>query len=446
VNVPQSAAAPAITNVAVGIEKFWTEDVRQVIVAAEAMCDGFYGTRNALLGLWSVMNRAPSNIRDLYRGFKEEELESESAALDFDDLFDGMLFSAETRMEAEHLYRALAVRTRTLERLVLNLANGGSTRRAEDCLATFGNDQAYLLLRSPANRPAKTSDPFRRRGLRYSRLLPTTVRDFDVKLVFADDPRGRARLKAGNSQNFAACLFKDFEPEIVQVKGGFIVRDSASPQQIDEVRNHISESSQAACAGVVFPELTIGKGTLEGMAVGIREGSWDTSSISLIVAGSRHVDDGTGKVFNIATIFDGYGRVLAEQPKLFAYLDGPGPHEAIELGRTIHVFVFEDMLIAVGLCLDFCNLAETPPYLDLDVDIVAVPSCGSEKTILSHIRRSGDLLSGLKAKTMVVQQYHADKGDDPTNQPLGYVLVRNAKEEPTLDMVKQYQPWTVWKL
>lgn len=91
------------------------------------------------------------------------------------------------------------------------------------------------------------------------------------------------------------------------------------------------------------------------------------------------------------------------------YSDGEGPHEAIELGNCIPVLVLEQAILAFAICLDFCNLPEDPPYPDLDIDYVIVPSCGGASTMQGHIRRSSVLLAKLKSRTMVVQQYFADR-------------------------------------
>jgi predicted amidohydrolase len=196
--------------------------------------------------------------------------------------------------------------------------------------------------------------------------------------------------------------------------------------------------------GVVYPELTIGGSALASMSQNLSDGTWDECDLSIIVAGSRHHMDGNGSRFNISTVLDGYGTVLAEHRKLYRFSEGSGPHEAIELGTRVQVLVCEQAILAFGICLDFCNLAEDPPYLELDVDYVVVPSCGGESTMKSHIARSSDLFTRLKSQSVVVQQFHAET-PKPTD-PLGYVLARTSSQVPDLSSLERRDPWTVCNL
>ncbi|MER8536656.1 hypothetical protein NKH61_27685 [Mesorhizobium sp. M1005] len=419
----------------------WIAVVRKALQSVSQM-DGFEGTRNAVFGLWLALDAAPKLARDMYRGFSESKLQTEAAELEQDQILGTPPAATRTRADKEKLLWWLAVRLRALENLLYDIADGSPVRRASDCRARFGSQSAFILMRDPLHRAAKTGDSFRRRGLRRARVIPTKIDDLEVKLVFADDPRGRTRAARAVPLSSGAGLFKDLKLTFNEVDGGFIVSDAIAPSQLDVIRDQIAMASTADCIGVVYPELTISKPTALEVARCLADGSWKCE-LSFLVVGSHHEKTDEGW-FNVAAIMDGYGNALEPHRKLFQFLDGEGPHEAIEHGTRLPVLVMEQAVVAFGICLDFCNLAEDPPYADLDVDYVVVPSYGGASTMKGHIRRSTELLEKLKSRTIVVQQFYAPK---PTpDDPLGYVLARVEPAVPTLADLEKTVPWTVCSL
>jgi hypothetical protein len=396
-----------------------------------------------LFGLWLAIDDAPKNVRDLFRGFSEDDLQRHADGLALPEFFDTPPARARTTNEKRDLLFWLAVRLRALESLLSSMDDGSPIRDPSDCLARFKGRSAYILPREPLHRSAKTGDSFRRRGLRRARVIPTKVDDFDVKLVFVDDPRGRDRADRRAEVRSGAGLFEHLCMKPEQVHGGFIITEANSPDQLEVIRRQVGEASSADCMSVVYPELTISKQTVSAVCQSLSDGTWDCS-LSMLVMGSHHEPDPHGRFFNVAAILDGYGNLLEPHRKLFRFNDGDGPHEAIEMGTCIPVLVLGQAVVAFGICLDFCNLAEDPPYPNLDVDYVIVPSCGGESTMLGHIRRSAELLAKLKSRTVVVQQYYSDapKPDDP----LGYVMARTQPSDPLLKDVVRNIPWTVCTL
>ena len=184
----------------------WIDVVRETLKGVEQIADGLEGTRNAVFGLWLAIDGAPSNVRDLYRGFGEEKLQSEAAALAPDEIFRNPPGGVRTRAEKEALLLWLAVRLRALEIVLYSIADGSPVKRSSDCEAHFGAEAAYILMRDPLNRVAKTGDLFRRRGLRHARVIPTNIGDFSVKLLLTqinqtqhDRPTKKAMFAGGGS-------------------------------------------------------------------------------------------------------------------------------------------------------------------------------------------------------------------------------------------------------
>ena len=419
----------------------WIELVRNNVAAARKLCDGIPGTRNAILAVWLTIAKADQNTRDLYRGLIEDELEEATQAKGLEDCFPVVGAAPRTTKDKERLVFELAVCLRVLERHFHHINNGAPQRRVASTIAQFGGISAYVLLRNPRHRSAKTGDNFMRRGLKNARLLPARIKEFDVKLSFIQDFRGRRRAASEAALKIGAGLFPGLE-FVMNIDGkGFIVSNILLDGQLDTIHEQIRIASADECLGVVYPELTITSSTLQEICANLSDGRWHECDLSMIVAGSCHQLDAGGECFNVCTILDGYGNKVGEHKKLFRYSEGDGPHEAIELGSELEVLVTEQGLFAFGICLDFCNRSESPPYIDLDVDYVIVPSCGGESTMRSHVNTSTDVMKKLRTRTVVVQQFYGDKPDAPG--PVGYVLARTDTPEPAFSDLERNQPWNV---
>lgn len=68
-------------------------------------------------------------------------------------------------------------------------------------------------------------------------------------------------------------------------------------------------------------------------------------SPKFVVAGSWHEME-AGKPFNIATVFDGHGKVLLRHKKRYAYTDPDGRSEKIDFGNEFAILVLDDALVA----------------------------------------------------------------------------------------------------
>jgi hypothetical protein len=416
----------------------WFDTVRRNIRLASEICDGTAGTRDALLGLWLALDIVPTNYLDMYSAIPEAELAAEASRLEFDAIFADVQEPGGRTTDIRALIRDLAVRIRALEtHLFRDQESGSRPTNANEYRVAFDGFEAYLIQLPPKNRAPRDRQPFRLRGLAASRLLPLEVGGYQVELVVPPDPRGGLRRKAKQELQIGAGLFEGIKFHTVEVEGGFAIPDATSPNQLDVIEAQLLEASSAKCGGVVYPELTIGEPVLREMIARIKDGSWTTAGLSLIVAGSRHVEIGDHR-YNVATILDGYGEGITEHRKLFSF-HHRGHVEAIDLGTVLNVVLLEDSLFAFGICLDYCNPREPPPYLVLDVDFVLVPSCGEEATMKNHIQRSTEVLRDMGSHSLIVQQYFRENA--PQDAPLGYVLSRRDPAVPTIKDVATMEPW-----
>lgn len=407
----------------------------------DAVADGTAGLRNAILGLWSLMAEAPPNIRDLYRGLDEATLVTQADAAARSDGFPPLPWPCTTPETRDGFWRVMAVTLRALEIRLAALSDGGTIRRGEQCRATYGAVDAYIVSLRPRHRVPATGHSFRRRGLVGLRVLPLALPEFRMRVRFVEDPVDRPDPVDGLLMG--AALFTDFEFDIEDTVGGFLIRGATSPDHLGGIERAVRRADGDGCLSLMLPELTVDSGTLQSIQDRLANGAWEVEQLCILVAGSRHVDLGAGCV-NVTTVLDRYGAEVAAHAKLFRYNEGEGPHEDIVLGDTLEVLVTPDAVLAFGICLDFCNTAEPSPYPWLDVDYVLVPSCGGLSTMRGHVDRSSELLRTMRTRSLVVQQHY---GPHPTESPpLGYVLARAGGNAPSAEELATSDTWMLVRL
>lgn len=424
------------------LEAQWLSDVKQAVAFAEnSFGQDVVSTRNALYALWLTVDQAPGSIRDLFRQFKEEDLAKAGQEITAKELFTNLPLAVGSVAERTKLLYGLAVRIRALEAALHEISGDEPIRHENQCLATYGEAEAFILLRKPRHRVAATKQSFRRRGLVSSRVFPRLIKGYRVRLLLPDDPRGRKRAAARQALSFGAGLFENMKFDVGHDTDGFFIRNVNIPGQLTTIREHLAVASSSECHGIVYPELTITRDTLLEIRNAIGTGEW-RCDLSVLVAGSRHEEIDKQR-FNICSILSGYGEEIAQHRKLLQYSDGEEV-ESIQLGDELQILILPDAIFAFGICLDFCNTSEDPPYADLDVDYVLVPSCGNERTMSGHVRRSAEYMDKQKTRTLVVQQFYSERATGDV--PLGYVLARCDDLTIQVKDLEKRDPWEIYNI
>jgi len=137
----------------------------------------------------------------------------------------------------------------------------------------------------------------------------------------------------------------------------------------------------------------------------------------LVIAGSWH-DQENGIYFNIATAYDGFGTELARHRKIFRYFDNKsGKAEGVGLGKSLTLLVFDDLMVALGICRDFCERIDPNPnpFAGLDADLFLIPSMGNKTTMKGHMETAREIALKYRASAFVAQQ-------SESNHPVGYLI------------------------
>jgi hypothetical protein len=421
----------------------WLDGINDVLRLAKAKdATTLRGLKDMIFGLWSAMQSSDDTLRDLYRSFSEDDLVKSASTLDLAACLAEITAPARNAKEKKLVFNDLAARLRALESLFYTEHNGATPKNSAAYEVEFDGKYGFFLDWTPRNRTPREKGSFEKRALARSRILPKAIGNAVLKVYVLDDPRGFLRASAGATKlHFGAGLFEDLQFSMQYEEDGFIVDGVQCVGQPQTIGRQLVAATDAGCCGVVYPELTITHDVLDEMCAMISDGALPIE-LSLVVAGSRHAKGPDGLVRNTSTIVDGYGDLRVEQSKFFRYSDGAKPSEAIEPSTELAVVVLGDAVLACAICLDFCHRTEYPPYDDLDVDVILVPSCGEVVTMGSHLRKAQDIHLKRKVNTLVVQQFHDDKEPVASN-PLGYILAPDTLETERASDLATREPWSI---
>ncbi len=165
---------------------------------------------------------------------------------------------------------------------------------------------------------------------------------------------------------------------------------------------------------VVFPELTICPELRERVANWLDDNP--NAPFSLVLPGSFHTQQ-DGSVYNTAELFDRFGNTVLSHRKLTTF--GPKKkHESIATGNKIELLDTSIGLIAMPICLDFCE--EDSPFNELwqnlGVEWLLVPAFGNGKSISAHLRKADNILRTHGTVTAL-----ANQNPEALDKDLGFV-------------------------
>ncbi|MEG3166575.1 hypothetical protein U1737_00015 [Sphingomonas sp. LB3N6] len=260
------------------------------------------------------------------------------------------------------------------------------------------------LAKPPEDPAGVSTTTYRRRGLVRHRLLPrVTSEGFEVVLHWHRDlslqfRTAEAKVVSAVFQDLTLIPDRSFE-KFVASEAPCLDEDGAIDAQIAAVY-------EPGVVLALWPELTMPKerrAKLAGALLAKSKASPLEVRPAIIAAGSWHEVDGR-QVRNRMHVLSGSGRHRF-------YHDKSLPLESTTLGveeltpsDQVAVLVNDDVLIAFGICRDFCEAQISDLYIELDVDLVVVPSYGDRKTIEAHREKARRLSIKSAGSTFVVQQ------------------------------------------
>lgn len=393
--------------------KDWLEGARQRAALQIQLFDELHQQKLELVEYYSFLASAPADIKHEYSAIPEIEI-SAAAKNAVARLRKGdYRFSIDKLARDREILIDWAARIRALDELVFENGDLAPLSAERWRVRTTAAD-VYLVPRwrpRPNTRRRETGS-IAHRGMIHHRMIPAMIGDWRVSIAAC-----RGRLSKSDDLRFGAGLFPGLSltwlarPDLVAERIEF--NDYAG-----QVTSHLTRAHDDECHVLMFPELTIDPVERSSIQAALERRPWTTAwSTSLVIAGSWH-DEENGIYFNVATAFDGFGTELVRHRKIFRYFDNKsGRGEGIELGKCLTLLVFDDLIVALGICRDFCERIDpTPnPFAALDADLFLIPSMGNKTTMKGHIETAREIALKYRASAFVVQQSESER-------PVGYLI------------------------
>ncbi|HYH99382.1 hypothetical protein [Hyalangium sp.] len=174
------------------------------------------------------------------------------------------------------------------------------------------------------------------------------------------------------------------------------------------VRGFLEQARAARAHVLVLPELTATPAHRERVQQWLEEQS-ATHGMILVLPGSFHEADGANpdKVFNRAELLDVYGHPVLEHLKLLPFGEwGEHGAEDIHTGRRIHLMGLPMGMLAMPICLDFCEADGPVPgvWKDIGPEWVLVPAMGDASSRRAHARAATQLFTTRGSVTVLANQ------------------------------------------
>jgi predicted amidohydrolase len=257
-----------------------------------------------------------------------------------------------------------------------------------------------------------------RRATRFHAVVPTHNPGFSVRLILHPE------LTAGFDRDwiYGAAIFQDFVISVDEIEPDeFLVVQRDSPAAFQFVESQVSAALDAGTDVLMWPELTVDPPLRKFIEAKLSANPLrDSRRIPLVVPGSWHEKDDDDRQVNRALLLGPRGTTLAEVDKRRKFEFG-NRFEAIQPGEVIPIVVFSDRLVALAICLDFCDDADSLVYARLGVDTVLVPAMGLERSADAQERHAKPSQTLQNTTVFVAQQVPALSGSaHPEGEPPGY--------------------------
>lgn len=384
------------------------------------------------------------------RELQDFERFSEADLADPDRVFASSLLDGKAVLpETDGLLLAASQLLRALEQATLQFEShqrGLGGPELEDAYRT--SDGQHYVVPCVSLLGSCEGRPFLRRALLHTRVLPTEIEGFAVRLHALEavaDVASASALRKGGSRTYGAGLFPGLS--VVTERSGdkqFLVTGLSGLKAEDCLTEQLAAARETSCVAVVWAELTMPEASVAFLQKNLAERALDDFSFrEFFVAGSWH-RAGAGGTQNLCAVLDGFGLPMFEVAKWAKFKLGDQV-EAIVPGNEIHILIGEQELSVVAICRDFLQETKEVPYRRLHVDVAIVPSMTPDsedkKTLEGHAATAHTMRVRYGTRTMVVAQPAT-----PGSGPVGKILAFPAQPLSAMEGEAVEGPWHLCRL
>ncbi len=324
-----------------------------------------------------------------------------------------------------------------IDRYLFTLSGGRDDSEAARCRA--GNTDYWLV-----RRPFPTIDKpvyakhygHLQSWLRYHWIVPTGISGYSIQVTPCTGPawerlddcltREEARLYIGNfNDGVEPAWLDDNKPNYRAQELTDLDKRHAG------LERHLRQASDEEATIVVLPELTLCPTLRSHCARWLFE--HPDHPFALVLPGSFHQQSlDRNNWFNRSGLLDPLGETLMGHDKLQASGDlagdgYPGWREDIHVGEQIPLLNTPLGLMAMPICLDFCQGGAVFPAIwqRLGAQWALVPAFGNEHSVRAHDRRAKDLSHAHATRTLLANQPFPSDSPAP-----GFIHPGNAEPVP----------------
>lgn len=246
-----------------------------------------------------------------------------------------------------------------------------------------------------------------RAWLRHHWIIPANIAGYDIGLRRAPDIVFSACRECLNKQklNVYSGSFPDgIMPDSQEHNPAGITtyRLTDMEGRWQNILKSLEQASKNSAYMIIFPELTICPKLKNRISQWLDDNP--DHPFMLILPGTFH-EVINGKIFNFGEIFDCFGRPVLSHYKLTTFGPTERP-ENISTGRRIELLDTPIGLIAMPICLDFCenDIPFDRLWNEIGAEWLLVPAYGDEKSIDAHMRKAKALQNSHNAVSVVANQ------------------------------------------
>jgi hypothetical protein len=377
--------------------------------------------RDRMAELWLLLRGGPDEVLRDYRELPEVAITRSQVNAETELHAGRVPWSADR--ERLDIVTSIAGTLRALDAKLTDLP--GFRGKPLSSLAWFSKPaDVFVIPRGRAKRTDRQEGPgngFLRRATPNHNMIPRTLPGGYEVEVRVDDTLSLP-VPCDRVPMVGAALFPGQKMEWdKEGKDGWIALGADTGQDEAILRQQVTACYADGLLAAVWPELSMPerrREILRSELSQLENTAEPQSGPHMVVAGSWHdaVEDGHA---NVMRILDGSGDERLTFTKISRFFGG-GVREGNIRDKRIPVVWTQDCLISFAICSDFCDLAKPePPYIELDVDLVLVPSLGNEKALKGHETNRDRRRFITAGETAVVQQNEDGK------MPVGWVLPLN---------------------
>ncbi|PDT64057.1 hypothetical protein CO683_40585 [Bradyrhizobium ottawaense] len=382
----------------------WKKEARELAERQELITNASRDDlRKALIELDTLFRNAPGSVHKAYRNLTEKRIEEARESFT-GSIGDGHLSWTLSDETPELAALRMGGLIREIDRVLAERRSQWPIAPSEWHLKQLG---CWFIPRQgvSALRPARRLQAYSKRGLLFHRILPSLIQGYPVQVV--DTRTLHSAAPDASKWKMGACLFKALElkPEFTSQGGDkrFRIAGIEAPSAGDAISEQITQALKENCIAVVWPELTVSPELRESIVKLIRnrDVADEREAPEILIPGTWHETTDHG-IVNRARIYDGYGEERLIYDKIAPYADDSWGTENIAAGDRVCVLATEGALVGIAICLDFCDVCETP-FTELDVDVMLVPSMGNDRTMQGHQTTAAQVEVRFGTRSFVVQ-------------------------------------------